>query len=97
MKLTSTDLDSCRNKFAANAAANATRMAVSETRLRETTATAATISIVMRKWFRTYFESAVTVPGPEVDGLASASSSAMAAQVYCQSARSRAGGAELFG
>ena len=25
-----------------------------------------------RKWFRTYFESAITVPGPEVDELASA-------------------------
>jgi nitrilase len=25
-----------------------------------------------RKWFRTYFESAITVPGPEVDALASA-------------------------
>jgi nitrilase len=24
-----------------------------------------------RKWFRTYFESAITVPGPEVDELAS--------------------------
>jgi hypothetical protein len=43
------DLDSCRNKFVANATANAIRMAVSDTRLRDTTATAATISIVMMK------------------------------------------------
>src|ERR1700759_1213447 len=31
-----------------------------------------------RKWFRTYFESAITVPGPEVDELASATREAAA-------------------